>query len=69
MNYKYLKVDDQRISRNLIILNNNGLQIKFAMTSGVHKVTEIFYIANICYKFFDSIMKKDTEYYIIDTLK
>ena len=48
MNYKYLKVDDQRISRNLIILNNNGLQIKFAMTSE-DKVTEIFYIANDCY--------------------
>ena len=68
MNYKYLKVDDQRISRNLIILNNNRLQIKFAMTSE-DKVTEIFYIANDCYKFFDSIMKKYTEYYIIDTLK
>ena len=45
MNYKYLKVDDQRKSSNLIILNNNRLQIKFAMTSE-DKVTEIFYIAN-----------------------
>lgn len=46
MNYKYLRVDDQRKSRNLIILNNNRLQIKFAMTTE-DKVTEIFYIANI----------------------
>ena len=68
MNYKYLKVDDQRKSRNLIILNNNRLQIKFAMTTE-DKVTEIFYITNDCYQFFDSIMKKYTEYNIFDALK
>ena len=68
MNHKHLKVDDQRISRNLIILNYNRLQIKFAMTSE-DKVTEIFYIANDCYWFFDSIMKKYTEYYISVALK
>lgn len=48
MNYKYLIVDDLRKSHNLIVLNNNRLETKFAMATE-DKVTEIFYIANDCY--------------------